>query len=219
MRLAMKPTTTTSPDSLLLAGDAALVSNLDLLAILVGAAAAGSLLESFPTLTQLDDASPRELAAVPGLDDASVVRLLAQRELARRRAVERALKGAPVLSAQAAVAILEPLLRGETREIVMVLALDTKKRLVCAPLTIAIGTNDSAPCHPREVFRPLIRVSASSAIIAHLHPSSGEPVPSPEDIMLTERLREAGALVGIPMVDHIVIGRGSYISMAERGLL
>jgi len=73
--------------------------------------------------------------------------------------------------------------------------------------------------HPREIFRPLIKVAASSCLIAHLHPSSGEPVPSPDDVMMTTRLKEAGALLGIPVVDHIVLGRGTFISMTERGLL
>ena len=198
-------------------GEATLLSNLDLLEILVGNAS--HLIATYPTLALLDNASAQELSDIPGLDSQSVARLLAARELSRRRAMEKATRGVPVISPDDAVQILAPLVRDETREVVIALALDTKSRLVCSPITIAIGTNDSAPCHPREVFRPLIRVSASSAIIAHLHPSSGEPVPSPEDIMLTERLREAGALVGIPVVDHIVIGRGSYISMAERGLV
>jgi DNA repair protein RadC len=99
------------------------------------------------------------------------------------------------------------------------LALDTKRRLVTAPITVAIGTNDAVPVHPREIFRSLIKVAASSRLIAHLHPSSGEPVPSPDDVMMTTRLREAGELLGIPVVDHIVLGRGCYISMAERRLM
>ena len=215
----MNTTTATRPEFLLLAGDASLVSNLDLLTILVGAAAAHSLLESLPTLTQLDDASPQELSSVHGMEGRNAGRLLALRELARRRALERAIKGTSIMSAEAAVDILEPLLRGETREVVMVLALDTKKRLVCSPIVVGVGTNDSVPCHPREVFRPLIRVSASSAIVAHLHPSSGEPIPSPDDVMMTERLREAGTLLGISVVDHIVVGKGSYISMADQRLI
>ena len=205
-----------SPEALL-SDEAAHLSNLDLLTILVGPAAQ-PLVNAYPTLSALDDAAPQELTAA-GLDLSGVARLLAARELGKRRAVERALKGTPILSAAAAVDILEPLLRDETREVVMVLALDTKRRLVTSPVVIAIGTNDSVPCHPREVFRPLIRASASSCIVAHLHPSSGEPVPSPDDIMLTERLKSAGELLGIPVVDHIVIGRGCYLSMADRGLM
>jgi len=125
----------------------------------------------------------------------------------------------PIHSAETAYTLLEPLLRTEAREVVIVLALDTKSRLLCAPITVATGTVSSVPLHPREVFRPLIRAAASSCLVAHLHPSSGEPVPSPDDIILTARLKEAADLMGIPLVDHVVIGRGCYLSMAERGLL
>ncbi len=214
------PTTTTGlTHDRLLSGDGAHLSNLDLLTVLVGAVAAQTLVASYPTLTGLDDASPQELSAIPELDDEGVTRLLASRELGRRRATEKALKGTPIMSSSAAVDILEPLLKGETREVVIVLPLDTKRRLICSPITIAIGTNDSVPVHPREIFRPLIRVSASAAIMAHLHPSSGEPVPSPEDVMLTAKLKAAGDLLGIPLLDHIVVGRGSYLSMLDRGLI
>jgi DNA repair protein RadC len=69
--------------------------------------------------------------------------------------------------------------------------------------------------HGNEV----VLLAASSRLIADLHPSSREPVPSPDDVMMTIRLKEAGELVGIPVVDHIVLGRGCYISMVERGLV
>jgi len=209
-----------TPETRLLSGEAASLSNADLLAVLLGNInAVHEVQAAYTTLTDLDAALPHELSDLPGLDIAGAARLLAAQELAQRRAIERARRGTSVLKPEDAFKILEPLLRQETREVVMVLALDTKKRLVCSPITVSVGTNDSALCHPREVFRPLIRASASSAIVAHLHPSSGEPVPSPDDVMLTARLKEAGELLCIPIVDHIVIGRGCFISMAERGLV
>jgi hypothetical protein len=119
----------------------------------------------------------------------------------------------------AVVEVVEPLLRSESREVVLVLPLDTKRRLICPPITVAVGTIDSVPVHPRELFRPLIRVAASAVILVHLHPSSGEPVPSPDDILLTSRLKEAGELLGIPVLDHVVIGHGTYMSMADHGLM
>jgi DNA repair protein RadC len=210
---------TTRPEDLLLSGDAAQVSTLDLLAVLVGADAARALLSRYSTLTEIDDASVEELAAIPELDTSRVTTLLAARELSRRRAAEVARRGAPVLDSRAVVDIVEPLLRSESREVVMVLALDTKRRLLCSPITVAVGTIDSVPVHARELFRPLIRVAASAAVLVHLHPSSGEPVPSPEDIMLTARLKEAGELLGIPILDHVVIGRGCSVSMSDRGLM
>jgi DNA repair protein RadC len=210
---------TATPEELLRAGDATQVSTFDLLTILVGAVAAQPILSRYPTLTALDDASAEELSGIPEMDTGGVATLLAAREIHRRRAAEVARRGAPVLDSRAVVDIVEPLLRTESREVVMVLALDTKRRLLCPPITVAVGTIDSVPAHARELFRPLIRVAASAAVLVHLHPSSGEPVPSPEDIMLTARLKEAGDLLGIPLLDHVVIGRGCSVSMSDRGLM
>ena len=209
-----------SPVGALTAGNTTNLTNHDLLTILLDdPALPGVLLAAFSSLTRLEEASPSEILDVLRGDTAAAARLLASREICHRVAVERASRGAPVLSAEDAYQLLHPLLRGEKREVVLALALDTKSRLTCSPITISIGTMCSAPVHPREIFRPLIREAASSCILAHLHPSSGEPIPSPEDIMLTARLREAADLLGIPLVDHLVLGNGRYLSMASRGLL
>jgi len=209
-----------SPAEMLLAGEASLPSVADILGILmIDKDAVEAVMGMYPTLRELEVADPLEVADIPVIQPHTLARLLAARELSRRFATDRARRGTPVHSAQDAYQILEPLLRTETREVVVALALDTKSRLLCAPITVAIGTVNSVPLHPREVFRPLIRVAASSCLIAHLHPNSGEPVPSPDDIMLTARLKEAAELVGIPLMDHLVIGRGCYLSMAERGLM
>ena len=209
-----------TPAELLLAGETSHLSSADLLGVLMTSNEAVKwILAEYPTLRGLEEAEPLELARIPVSHPEQMVRLLAARELSRRFAQDKARRGTPVHSAQAAYQLLEPLLRTEAREVVIALALDTKSRLLCAPITVAIGTVSNVPLHPREVFRPLIRVAASSCLIAHLHPNSGEPVPSPDDIMLTSRLNEAADLIGIPLQDHLVIGRGCYLSMAERGLL
>ena len=209
-----------TPTELLLAGEASRLSNADLLGVLmISTDAVEWVLAEYPTLRELEDAETLELARIPVPHPEQMVRLLAARELSRRFATDRARRGTPIHSARDAYQLLEPLLRTEKREVVVALALDTKSRLLCAPITVAIGTVSSVPLHPREVFRPLIRVAASSCLIAHLHPNSGEPVPSPDDIILTARLKEAADLIGIPLQDHLVIGRGCYLSMAERGLL
>jgi len=209
-----------SPAELLLAGEAFRLSNADLLTILmISTDAVEWVLAEHPTLHGLEDAETLELARIPVPHPDQMARLLAARELSRRFATDRARRGTPIHSTQAAYQLLEPLLRTEAREVVIALALDTKSRLLCAPITVAIGTVSSVPLHPREVFRPLIRVVASSCLVAHLHPNSGEPVPSPDAILLTARLKEAADLMGIPLVDHLVIGRGCYLSMAERGLM
>ncbi len=209
-----------SPADLLLSGEASRLSVADLLGVLmIDKDAVRAVMGAYPTLRELEAADPMEVANIPVIQPHPLARLLAARELSRRFASDRARRGTPIHCAEAAYQLLEPLLRTEAREVVIALALDTKSRLLCAPITVAIGTVSSVPLHPREVFRPLIRLAANACIAAHLHPSSGEPTPSPDDVLLTARLKEAGELVGIPLLDHVVIGRGTYLSMAERGLM
>ena len=211
---------TDTPMERLLAGEASALSVADLLGVLLNSAdAVEAVMASYPTLAELEAADAVELANVPIIQPHPVARLLAARELSRRFALEKVRRGAPVLSAQDTYQLLEPLVRTETREVVLALALDTKSRLLCPPITVAIGTVSSVPLHPREVFRPLIRAAACMCVLVHLHPNSGEPVPSPNDIEVTARLKEVSELMEIPLMDHIVIGRGCYLSMAERGLL
>jgi len=204
----------------LLHGDPSSLSNAELLTILIGGASAVfEVLANYTTLAELDAAAPTDLTNLPSLKKTGVARLLASKELSRRRAAECARRGRAVSNSQTAYEVLEPLLRDETREVVLALALDTKNRLICPPITISIGTLNNALVHPREVFRPLIRVAACSCILAHLHPSSGDPAPSPEDVQLTTRIMEAGELLNIPVHDHIIIGHGSYVSLADRALM
>ncbi|MNG08972.1 hypothetical protein D3C84_923670 [compost metagenome] len=99
----------------------------------------------------------------------------------------------------------------------MCLFLNTKNQVV-ARETLSIGTLNASLVHPREVFREAIKRSSASIICAHNHPS-GDPAPSPEDITLTQRLREAGTLIGIEVLDHLIIGDGKFVSLKERGLL
>lgn len=99
----------------------------------------------------------------------------------------------------------------------VVLFLDTKNRII-ERKTISIGTLNAAIVHPREVFRAAIERSAASIICAHNHPS-GDPTPSREDIELTKRLMQAGELVGIDVLDHIVVGKEGYVSLKQRDLV
>ena len=84
--------------------------------------------------------------------------------------------------------------------------------------TIFIGSLNSSIVHPREIFREAVKRSAASIICAHNHPS-GNPAPSPEDIEVTKRLSEAGALMGIEVLDHVIIGDHQFISLKEKGYM
>lgn len=98
----------------------------------------------------------------------------------------------------------------------MALLLDTKNG-VLRSRTVSVGDLSSSIVHPREVFAEAIRHSAASLIVAHNHPS-GDPAPSPEDIAVTKRLAEAGELLGIEVLDHIVLGDNRWVSLKEKGL-
>ena len=99
----------------------------------------------------------------------------------------------------------------------MAIFLDTKNK-VLAVETIFRGSLNASIVHPREVFRQAIRRSAAALLVAHNHPS-GDPTPSREDIDVTRRLVEAGKIIGIPVLDHVVFGDGKTISMNEKGLV
>lgn len=113
--------------------------------------------------------------------------------------------------------LLSPALRGEPREHFVALYLSSRHH-VLAQETISVGSLNASIVHPREVFRPAILHSAAALILAHNHPS-GDPSPSEEDLAITKRLHEAGALLGIELLDHIILAASDYVSMKERRLL
>ncbi|MBL8751418.1 MAG: DNA repair protein RadC [Planctomycetes bacterium] len=113
------------------------------------------------------------------------------------------------------VGLLRAFLRDDPRERFAVVYLDTKHRPI-AVHDAHVGTCDSSPVHPREVFGPAIALAATAVVVAHNHPS-GDPTPSPEDRAVTERLREAGTLLGVAVLDHVVIGDVRYYSFADEG--
>lgn len=197
------------------------VSDRDLVAVILGTGAGGRSAETIADdvlrnaggLIALSRASPRELTGVVGIGEARAVRVAAAFHLGRR-AVERARATEVALVSPADVwKRLRTRVAGLHQEVFVVLAIDARNTVI-EELEVARGTLTGVDVHPREVFRPLVRVSAAAAVVAHNHPS-GDPTPSAEDVELTRRLREAGHLLGIPIVDHIVIADRGYTSLAE----
>ena len=143
------------------------------------------------------------------------------RELTIRYTVKRLGDGTPALTIQTARAprdcatALMPLLEDEPSEVFAILCLNTKLR-VLAYHEVSRGSIDTAVVHPREVFRAAVLANAAAIILVHNHPS-GDPTPSPDDVALTQRLRAAGTLLGIEVLDHLVIGDGQYCSFTETG--
>ena len=158
-----------------------------------------------------------ELARVTGVGPAKAARLAAAFELGRRlRARTPGVR--VVLSAPADVyAAFGPLMEDLPREVFRVALLDAQNGLL-RDQVISEGTLSASLVHPREVFKPAILESAASVILLHNHPS-GDPTPSREDIRLTRQLVECARLLELRVHDHVVIGRGRYVSLAERGII
>ena len=113
--------------------------------------------------------------------------------------------------------VLEPELSELAYEKFIALALSTKNHVI-AVLPVSSGSLNASIVHPRELFQRAILANCASLILAHNHPS-GDPTPSPEDIALTRKLVEAGQLLDIPILDHVILGYGKYSSFKEMGLL
>ena len=113
------------------------------------------------------------------------------------------------------VGLLRAFLGDDPRERFVAVYLDTRNRPI-AVHDAHVGTCDSSPVHPREIFGPALSLAATSIVVAHNHPS-GDPTPSTNDRAVTDRLRQAGELLGVPLLDHVVIGDARYYSFADEG--
>jgi len=176
-----------------------------------------SLLDTFKGLGNIDRSSVADLSSIKGLGPAKIAQLKAAFELGKRLMSESS-EARPVFSSsQSVYAHFAPRLKNLKKELFLSLLLDAKNRVI-REVTISEGTLTNSLIHPREAFREAIGESAASVIFAHNHPS-GDPAPSRDDIAITERLKQAGDLVGISVLDHVIIGDGKYVSLKERGIL
>lgn len=163
-------------------------------------------------LRELAAARPDELCQVPGIGPAKAVRVVAAMELGRRLAGE-GVRPVRIRRASEVAALLHEEMRHYRKEHLRVVLLSTRRH-VLAVETVSIGGLDGTVVHPREVFRPAIQRAASALILVHNHPS-GDPTPSPDDLEATRRLLEAGRIVGIEVLDHIILGDRRYVSLRE----
>ncbi len=157
------------------------------------------------------------LATYPGVGPCKAARVLAAIELGRRLHAQAIPPEARLSSSQEVYRAFSALLCDELQECFWSVALNTRHRLVARAL-VGRGGIDACPVSPADAFRPLLREAAAAAIFVHNHPS-GVPEPSREDVLLTVRLCEVGNLLGIPVLDHIIIGKDSYFSFLDAGLL
>jgi DNA repair protein RadC len=164
-------------------------------------------------LAGVERASIRELSATPGMGPAKAMALRAALELGRRAAVSGSPPGRRLTSSRDVAAWLGPRLASRKRERFLVLLLNGRHELIRDHL-VSIGSLTSSIVHPREAFLPAVRESAAAVIFAHNHPS-GDPEPSDEDRRLTERLVEAGSILGIRVLDHVVVAGRGYVSLMD----
>lgn len=176
---------------------------------------ARQLLGDFGGLAALCGATPLELTACVGLGSARAAAISAALELGRRGMYRPVDRGRGFRASGDVFRHLRGRLSALRHEVFYVLLLDAKHRRL-RDVQVSAGSLTAAIVHPREVFAPAVRDSAAAVILAHNHPS-GDPAPSAEDVELTRRLRDAGELIGIRVLDHVIVGAETHFSFADAG--
>jgi len=204
------------------------LSGPELLALVIGRGVAGrsaliiaqELLRRFKSIKGISEATLEELSGINGIGLAKAAQLKACFELGRRQdqAVDRPSNYKYELtSPQAVVKAVRTSIEDKAKEHFKLVLLNVRNSILDVS-TISVGTVSASLVHPREVFKKAIAHGASSVVLAHNHPS-GNPEPSEDDVKLTQRLAEAGRLLGIEVLDHIIVTTKDFVSFKERGLL
>ena len=175
------------------------------------------LLAQFGSVNDVAAAEIQELSAVKGIGDAKAAQIKAAIEFGKRASLTGSANRPSVSSPQDAANLVMSDLRYLKKETLRSILLDTKGRVI-AVKTVSIGDLTSSIVHPREVFKDAVLASAASIILAHNHPS-GDPTPSVDDVNITKRLIAAGEILGVDLLDHLVIGDGTFVSLRERDLV
>jgi len=215
------------PRERLIAHGPASLSDAQLLAIIIKNGKAGrtaldlamELLVKFENLTGIDQAGINEICEVSGIGKAKAAEIKAAIEIGRRYQ-KPSLAGASFCSSHDVAAYYQPRMKGLKKEIFQCVVLDTKNKIskIIKDDEISVGSLTASLVHPRETFKAAIRESAAAVIFIHNHPS-GDIKPSQEDILLTRRLVQAGEVIGIQVLDHIIIGDGDHFSFRDNGMI
>ncbi len=204
---------------------AAAVSNAELLAVLLRTGAAGQsavelanvLLARFGSLEKLAAADIADIATVKNVGKAKACQIAAAFELGRRTATHRDGRRPVVGSPDDLVALLQPQMAHLDTETFSVALLNTKNELLRV-VPVSKGTLSGSLVHPRETFRAAIAEGSYSVILVHNHPS-GDPEPSSEDINVTRNIADAGRIIGIRVLDHIIIAKNGFRSLKDLGVI
>lgn len=213
------------PREKLLANGPEAMSNAELIAILLRTGTkkdsalrlAERLLVKHGGIGGMGGLSPREISKIKGIGAAKSVAVAAAMELGKRMSLLAGAERLIIRTPQDIADLMMPRLRYESKEKFVVVLLSTKNHVLAAPV-VSVGTLNYSVVHPRELFREAINYNAAAVVLVHNHPS-GDPSPSQEDIVLTKKMNEAGCLLDISVVDHVIIGDGKYVSLKEKGIL
>jgi DNA repair protein RadC len=175
------------------------------------------LLQKFGSLRTLACANIAEICDIKGTGPAKAAAIKASLEIAARLNTDRFATGERFTSPEQVYRHYHYTFRDLRKEYFMALLLDGKNRIM-REVRISEGSLNQSIVHPREVFSPAVRESAAALILVHNHPS-GDPTPSREDREITRRLRDAGELMGVKVLDHIIIGDGDFVSFTAQGML
>ncbi|WP_069997963.1 RadC family protein [Cellulosilyticum sp. I15G10I2] len=173
--------------------------------------------EKEPSLISLYQTTFEELYRIKGIGKVKALQILALLELCRRITRQKHTYSLKVSSPKTISDYFMEDMRHLKEENFVVILLDAKCKML-GHKVISTGSLTASIVHPREVYKVAVQKSAHSIIVVHNHPS-GDPAPSKEDIQITKRLKEAGNMMGIPLLDHIIIGDGSYISLKEENTI
>ncbi len=175
------------------------------------------LLLDFGSLRALAAATVAEICRTRGNGPAKATAIKAALEMGARLNTDRLANGERFTSPEQVYRHFHYSFRDRRKEYFITLLLDGKNRII-REVRISEGSLNQSIVHPREVFSPAVRDSAAAIILVHNHPS-GDPTPSREDREITRRLKEAGELMGVAVLDHIIIGDGDFVSFSARGML
>lgn len=201
----------------------------ELLAIILGRGSRGEsvmataqkIIAKFRSLEGLQEASLEDIQEIKGLGPAKACQLKACLELSKRlnkplQIDKNKKKNQKLTSAKEVYEALRKKISGSKKENFLVVSVDTRNKIIGVD-TVFIGTLNSSLIHPREIFETAIRRHAAAIVLAHNHPS-GDPKPSDEDIKATSLLTEAGKMMGILVLDHLIIGKEKYFTFRDNSI-
>lgn len=173
--------------------------------------------KEYPGLLSLHHLSMKELTEIDGIGNVKAIQILSIAELTKRMTKATREEGVRLFSPGTVASYYMEEMRHLTTEQILLVMIDSKSKILAEKI-ISSGTVNASILAPREIFINALKQGAVNIILLHNHPS-GDPTPSAEDLNTTKRVKEAGLLIGIKLMDHIIIGDNKYISLKEKGLL